>query len=128
MFTEEDLDSIPSKGVSPHPTMPKIFITRKGVSKSIKRLNTKKASGPDKIPISVLKETENEIVPILQSLYQQSLDTHEVPNDWKEANTVPIFKKGARTKPSNYRPVSLTSVVSKMLEHILVSQIMDHLD
>ena len=50
------------------------------------------------------------------------------PTDWKTANVVPIFKKGDRSRPTNYRPVSLTSVVSKMLEHIVVSYIMRHLD
>jgi len=77
--------------------------------------------------IIALKETASEISPIL-SLLQQSLDTHEVPNDWKEANIVPIFKKGDRTKPSNYRPVSLTAVASKILEHIVVFAIMNHQD
>ena len=69
-----------------------------------------------------------EISPIIQSLSQQSLDTHEVPTDWKQANNVPIFKKGDITKPFNYRPVSLTAVASKMLEHIVVSAIVIHLD
>jgi len=128
VFTQEDTNNIPSKGHSPHPSMPKIHITLNGVINCIKRLNPKKASGPDKMPIIALKETASEIAPILQSLFQQSLDTHEVPNDWKQANIVPIFKKGDRTKPSNYRPVSLTAVASKMLEHIVVSAIMDHLD
>ena len=63
---------------------------------------------------------------LLQSIFQQSLDQSEVPLDWKRANIVPIFKKGDRTKPSNYRPVSLTAVVSKMLEHIVVAQIINH--
>ena len=77
VFTNEDLSNIPTKGVSPYPSTPRIHVTLKGVSNSIKRLNVKKASGPDKIPIIVLKETENEISPILQSLFQQSLDTHK---------------------------------------------------
>ncbi|KAK6186986.1 hypothetical protein SNE40_006240 [Patella caerulea] len=128
VFTEEDLIDIPSKGISPHPTMPNIQVTAKGVTNCINRLNVKKASGPDKMPIIALKETSTEIAPILQDLYQQSLDTHEIPKDWKQANIVPIFKKGDRTKPANYRPVSLTAVVSKILEHIVVSQIMHHLD
>jgi len=127
-FTQEDTNNIPIKGHSPHPSMPKIHITLNGVNNCIKRLNPKKASGPDKMPITALKETASEIAPILQSLFQQSLDTHEVPNDWKQANIVLIFKKGDKTKPSNYRPVSLTAVASKMLEHIVVSAIMNHLD
>ena len=79
-------------------------------------LNPKKACGPDKMPILVLQETVNEIAPVLQSLFQQSPNESKIPSDWKKANIVPIFKKGDRTKPSNYRPVSLTAVVSKMLE------------
>ena len=77
---------------------------------------------------SVLKETVNETALVLQNLFQQFLDSGEAPSDWKNANTVPFLKKGDSNKPSNYRPVSLTAVVSKMLEHIVVAQIMDHLD
>jgi len=54
-------------------------------------LNPKKASGLDKMPLIALKETASEISPILQSLFQQSLDTHNLPNDWKQANIIPIF-------------------------------------
>ena len=128
VFTREDLDNIPDKGPSPYQPMSHIHITLNGVIKCVKRLNPKKACGPDKMPILVLQETANEIAPVLQSLFQQSLNESKIPSDWKKANIVPIFKKGDRTKPSNYRLVSLTAVVSKMLEHIVVAQIMDHLD
>jgi hypothetical protein len=50
-----------------------------------------------------------------------------LPTDWKTANVVPIFKKGVKIKAENYRPVSLTSVVCKMMEHIICSSIMEHL-
>ena len=80
------------------------------------------------IPIKVLKQFSTEHAPILTSIFHQSLSSGEIPLDWKHANVVPIFKKGKRSKPENYRPVSLTVVFSKMLEHIIVSQIMDHLD
>ena len=128
VFTREDLDNIPDKGPSPYQPMSHIHITLNGVIKRVKRLNPKKACGPDKMPILVLQETAKEIAPVLQSLFQQSLNESKIPSDWKKASIVPIFKKGDRTKPSNYRPVSLTAVVSKMLEHIVVAQIMDHLD
>ena len=80
------------------------------------------------MPILVLKETSSEIAPILQHIFLKSLNTGEISTDWKNANMEPIFKKGDRTKPTNYRPVSVTTVVSKMLEHIIVAQFMDHLD
>ena len=80
------------------------------------------------MPTLALQETVNEIAPVLQNIFQQSFNESKTPSDWKKANRVQIFKKGDRTKPTNYRPVSLTAVVSKMLEHIVVAQIMDHLD
>ena len=51
-----------------------------------------------------------------------------MPDSWKQANVTRIYKKGDKTDPRNYRPVSLTSLVCKTLEHILVSQIMKHLE
>ena len=54
--------------------------------------------------------------------------TGEVPEDWRIANVVPLFKKGSRDNPGNYRPVSLTSVVGKLLEKILRDGIYSHLE
>ena len=72
----------------------------------------------------------DEIAPILTTCttFQTSLDTGKIPDDWREAAIVPIFKKGDRHQASNYRPVSLTSVSCKVLEHIVHSQTMDHYD
>ena len=75
--------------------MDEIVVNENGVKKCIDRLNEKKASGPDKIPIKVLKQCSNEITPVLTSIFQQSLSTGEVPLDWKQANVVPILKKEA---------------------------------
>jgi hypothetical protein len=58
------------------------------------------------------------IAPILQIILQQSLDTGDLPKDWRDANISSIFKKGDKHLPENYRPVSLTSVTTKILEHI----------
>ena len=128
VFTTENTTNMPSKGNSPFKPMKDIKISEKGVEKALNRLSPSKATGPDKVPVRILKETANIITPILTKNYQQSINTGQIPEDWKNANIVPIFKKGDRSKPSNYRPVSLTSVASKILEHIIVSQIMDHLD
>ena len=79
VFTKEDLSNIPDKGQSPFRPMNEIIINEKGVKKCIERLNEKKASGPDKIPIKVLKQCANELTPILTCTFQQSLSTEEVP-------------------------------------------------
>ena len=62
------------------------------------------------------------------TIMQRSLDTGLVPGDWKRANVTPIFKKGSRAAPGNYRPVSLTSVCCKVMEQILKDTIVEHLD
>ena len=56
-----------------------------------------------------------------------SLQEGIVPFDWKEANIIPLFKKGSRNKSVNYRPVSLTSVICKLLETIIRDHMMDFL-
>ena len=71
---------MPDKGQSLHWVMPTINISLNGVIGCVKRLNPRKACGPDKMPILVLKETSNEIAPILQYIFQKSLNTGEIPS------------------------------------------------
>ena len=102
----------------------------KGIVSRLKNINTKKASGPDGIKIScwVMKEAGEEIAPFLQFIFNQSLTTGQVPGDWKCANVTPVLKKGSKKEASNYRPVPLTSVPCKILEHIIFHHIMGYLD
>ena len=65
---------------------------------------------------------------MITHLFKQSLDISELPPEWKTAYVTLIFKKDERSDPSNYLPVSLTSILCKTFEHILVSQIMNHLE
>ena len=108
--------------------MEPIIISTPGVIKLIKNLKPHKASGPDNIPTRLLIMVAEEIAPMLTTIFQTSLDTETVPSDWREALITPLYKKGPRNIPANYRPVSLTSVVSKMLEHIIFSSSMKHLN
>ena len=128
VFTQEDMSSIPNMTKGHLPTMPGFKIHQTGVQKLLANLKPNKATGPDDIPPRILKETAEEITPILTLIFQRSIDTGSLPTDWKKANVSPIYKKGDRTKASNYRPVSLTSVCCKILEHIVHSQIMSHFD
>ncbi|KAK4831226.1 hypothetical protein QYF61_016324 [Mycteria americana] len=64
----------------------------------------------------------------LSIIYQQSWLTGEVPVDWRLANVTPIFKKGQKEDPGNYRPVSLTSVPGKLMEQIILSAITQHVE
>jgi len=91
----------------------------------LSQIDPHKAGGPDNIPARVLKELAYQLTPMLT---QQSLNTGNIPQQWKSAFVTPIFKKGKKYDPSNYHPVSLTSIVCKTFEHILVSHIMKHLE
>ena len=78
-----------------------------------------KAPGPDGLTTYIFKYCASEIAPILQMLFTQSLNTGKLPEDWLTANITPVYKKDSRSIPSNYRPISLTSVCSRVMEHIV---------
>ena len=80
------------------------------------------------MPNRVLQECASEISPALTAIFQKSVDSGELPRDWRNANIAPVFKKGDKHLPENYRPVSLTCVASKLLEHIICRHLLDHLD
>ncbi|CAH1247588.1 Hypp7951 [Branchiostoma lanceolatum] len=128
VFTREDKSTVPTLGEPVAPTIPSLNISVEGVAKQLSSLNPSKSTGPDGIPPRLLKTVAEQIAPILQTIFSQSISTGDVPEDWRTANIAPIFKKGDRTMPSNYRPVSLTSVCGKVLEHIVHSHMMKHLD
>ena len=128
VFTKEDPSSCPTLPESPYQEMPPILVMENGVRTFLERLNPKKATGADSIPAIVLKFCAAEVAPMLTSIINQSLSQHKVPEDWKRAIVTPVFKKGSRAKPENYRPISLTSICCKTAEHIIVSNTMAHLD
>ena len=70
-------------------------------------------------PPKLLKEIVEQISTPLAKVFNLSLEEGIVPSEWKEANFTPLFKKGSRNKPENYRPVSLTSVICKLLETLI---------
>ncbi|CAM4675599.1 unnamed protein product [Lepidochelys kempii] len=83
--------------------------------------------GPDELHPRVLKELVAVIAEPLAIIFENSWRMGEVPDDWKKANVVPIFKKGKKEDPGNYRPVSLISVPGKIMEQVLKESILKHL-
>ena len=110
------------------PIMPTISLNVEGIYWLLNDFNVNKAPGPDKIPNRILKYCATEIAQILQVI-NHILTSGNLPDDWLTANAMPIFKKGNRSSPLNYRPISLTSVCCKLLEHIIYHHtcIMEHL-
>ena len=104
------------------------LISSKRVQKLIFELDSSKASGPDSIPVTVLRHCAPELSAILSKMFNLSLKTCTFPTCWKQAVVVPVPKKGDLTSAANYRPISLLSVVGKIFERILNEQIWKHLE
>ena len=106
-----------------------ISVTPKMVRKVVMNLDLSKASGPDCIPVVVLKNCEPELSYILAELFNMCLKESCFPDCWKVSLVVPVFKNvGERSTAKNYRPVSLLSVVSKVFEKLINNRIVDHLE
>ena len=99
------------------PTTPmnNIEITQSGITKLLSELNVDKAPGPDELPNLLLKSAAKEISPFLTDIFEHSIRTGKLPDEWVEANVAPVFKKRDRHTASNYRPISLTCVCAKLL-------------
>ena len=129
VFTREDLENIPDPEMKFDGTpLEGLNISSDEVLKKLMKMNPSKSPGPDGVHPRVLKETAECIVEPLTTIFNKSLHEGKVPLAWKVAHVTAIYKKGKATSPGNYRPVSLTSIVCKMMESILRDQIMKFMD
>ena len=106
-------------------------ITENEVKALIEKLDRRKASGPDGISAYALKMFCKNVpcfTTCLTSIMHTSLNTSVLPTDWKRASICPVFKSGRRDQAGNYRPISLTSLCSKIIEHIIVSSMWKHIN
>ena len=106
-----------------------ISVTPKMVRKVIMNLDLSSGSGPDCIPVVVLKNYEPELSYIFADLFGKCLKESCFPDCWKISSVVPVFKHvGERSTAKNYHPVSLFSVVNKIFEKLVNNKIVDHLE
>ncbi|CAM4676294.1 unnamed protein product [Lepidochelys kempii] len=132
VFKAEDVREIPK----PEPSfvgdkseeLSQIEVSLEEVLELIEKFNSNMSLGPDGIHPRVLKELKCEIVELLTMVFNLSFKSATVPNDWKIANVTPVFKKGSRGDPGNYRAVSLTSVLGKLVETIVKNKIVRHIE
>ena len=127
-FTAEDINSIPH--IDPKPLLTsqlKDFnVNIERVLKVVRGLKINKSPGIDGFHPRVIKELDTIIADPITIIYMKSIEESVVPSQWKDAEITPIFKKAERHLPQNYRPVSLTSVICKMLEKLVVEDIVNH--
>ena len=98
------------------------------IAKAIKTIPTHSAPGPDGIPARVLRECTDELKKPIYILWRSSLNNGYVPVKLKQSNVIPIFKKGDRSLPLNYRPISLVSHISKIFEKVVVKALTSYLN
>jgi hypothetical protein len=97
------------------------------VASALRSLNISKASGPDGITARLLIETSEQIAPSVTLLFNKSLEEGVFPDEWKLAYIVPVYKKDNRQYVENYRPISLLTIISKVLERCVLVRLCEYL-
>ena len=114
-LSQKEYDNHPSSTTSSYDMLTDIHVTSDDVRRILSSLDVNKAMGPDKIPARLLRCCAPYISSSLSDLFK-SLNTGKIPKEWKTSNITPIPKSGQKNEASNYRPISLLSIVSKVLE------------
>ena len=102
VYAQDDSSNIPTLEGEPLPDIQQIHIHLEGVTQIFLNLKPYKAAGPDNLPSYFLKEVANNTAPSLCLIFQASLNQGLLPDIWKSASVVPIYKKGKKDDPSNY--------------------------
>ena len=128
VFTKEEEGDLPEPPHYSYSSQIDDFdITEAEVKKLLLGLKAGKAPGPDCIPPLLLTENAEALALPLAILFRKSLREGRIPDDWRKANVIPIFKKGSRLNANNYRPVSLTCIICKVMETLIRNQLITHL-
>ena len=133
IFTKENLSNLPHlrsllQASWSTASISDVVIDEDSVLEALGGIDPSKACGPDEIPGRLLKEGAPWLAEPLTRLFNMSLQSGSLPSDWRRANVTPVFKKGNKHSPGNYRPISLTSLVVKYLEHLIRARIVEFLE
>ena len=127
VFTVEDPVLPAPPPVYPGPPLDNIDISTGAVREKLLKLKIDSSPGPDGLHPRILRETALVMAEPWARLFRSSLDNSSFPSDWRNDEIIPIFKKGVKDSPANYRPVTLTAVPCKVLESLVRDQMMSYL-
>ena len=105
-----------------------ITITKKEMIAAMNELNPNSSAPDGEIPAKILKSCRESLCTPLIIMWSNSMDKGIIPASLKNQFVAPVFKKGAKTDPANYRPVSLTSHIIKIFERVIRSQLVSYLE
>ena len=106
---------------------PNVLFSYNQIVQKLENLDANKSMGPDMIHSFVIKKCAKAFAVPLNIIYQKSFEIGELPTIWKQANVTPLHKGGNKLDPANYRPVSLTCVLCKVMESLVKDSMLKHL-
>lgn len=127
VFTREPVENVPVVEKRNVPAGFPVEFREDVIIKVIDKLKRNKSPGPDGLHPRIIKEMKDQLVVPLKILFECSFNRRHVPEEWRYANISAIFKKGDRSEPSNYRPVSLTCIICKIMESIIRESMIRHM-
>ena len=118
-FADPSVQCFPDAPAYAVGTMNQICVSEATVRAALKMVSPNKACGPDNISARIIIECADELAVPLTKICQLSVMSGEFPKRWKQANIIPLYKKGDKREPSNYRSVSLLPLFGKILERVV---------
>ena len=128
VFTQEDVGNVPAFENRTNSSLEEVQIDTPTIIKLLGMVKETKSQGPDDIHPKFIKETSKELAKPVSIVFRRSLDEGKLPENWKIANVTPIHKKGPKHQVGNYKPISLTSILCKILERIIPDCLVDHME
>ena len=125
-FTIEQLNNVPHLGQYEGNILDTFNFSTKEVQEKLQHLNKYKSTGPDMLHPRILRALEDKLARLLTHIFNNSVETGIIPEDWKSAKVTAIHKKGSRLEPRNYRPISLTCVVCMTMERLVKGRLITH--
>ena len=127
VFTNDKDDNLPDFNSRTNKSLSFLTVTEPQMVKALQSLKVDKSPGPDGLHPRVLREVAVEIARPLTALFNATITQGKIPRAWKIAEVRPIYKKGDKTSPGNYRPVSLTAITCKLFETFLRDALYNHI-